>query len=137
MGAQMPEHTEFLNAMARLYDRVDKAVARLGLSCEQCGTCCNFSISGVVLCASSPEVKYLEALFPKAAERRLVANACSLREDGQCTVYSARPLGCRTYFCRRRKHLQLEAIYEAFYRELRSTAAEYGIPWEYDRFLLE
>lgn len=126
-----------MEAMARLYERVDEAVARLGLSCERCGQCCDFDLSEVVLYASSPEVEYLVACFPEAAHRRCVGGVCSLRKDGQCTVHSARPLGCRTYFCRRQKHLQLEAIYEAFYQELRAVAAEHGIPWKYQRLLPE
>lgn len=131
----MREHAQFMNTMARLYERADEAIARLGLSCEQCGQCCNFGVSDVVLYASSPEVEYLVACFPEAAERRCIAGACSLQKDGKCTVHAARPLGCRTYFCRLRKHLQLEAIYEAFYLELRAVSAEHGIPWKYERLL--
>ena len=123
--------------MATVYRRVEDAVAGLGVTCRQCGRCCDFELSRVIAFASSPEIAFLTHHFPHAATRHLSDGRCSLLREAKCSVHAARPLGCRTYFCTHRKRVRLEAIYEIYYHEIKRIAAEHDIPWSYERFLPE
>ena len=102
-----------LDALRSLYREVDAVYE--GARCDRSTECCRFGLTG-----REPQVTSLElALVKKAlaarggklspkrralplssdAERERV---CPLLEQpGGCTIYDARPLGCRTFFCGR------------------------------------
>lgn len=103
-----------LSELRALYARADDLFA--GASCAVSTECCRFGITG-----REPQVTSIElALIRRAlaarggvlqAKRRALPLADSgvrdertcpmLDAQGKCTIYAARPLGCRTFFCSR------------------------------------
>lgn len=102
-----------LRELEALYAEVDAAYALA--TCEASSECCRFGITG-----REPQVTTLEvALITRAlkarggplhARRRALPisgdaareRVCPLLDrDGRCSVYTSRPLGCRTFFCQR------------------------------------
>ena len=98
-----------------LLDLFAEADALVGdLTCDASTDCCRFGVTGrepwsVTAAAEIAEIrdvlkaqgtkpmppKKKLAMLPLSGERR-----CPLLSDaGRCTVYEARPLGCRTFFC--------------------------------------
>lgn len=76
-----------------------------GWSCEGSAECCDFAHTG-----REPYVTDAEFALVAAEVRRQGKKLPAPREDGQCpflddakrcTVYDARPLGCRTFYCDR------------------------------------
>jgi len=94
------EELQALNAEAdRLY---------IGWSCEGSTDCCHFGRTG-----REPYVTTIELALIRDARRRagrgrvkralpMAERRCELlTSDGRCSIYSARPLGCRTFYCDR------------------------------------
>lgn len=77
-----------------------------GWSCDCSAACCDFRGSGREPYVTSSEFAILEAevarqgrKLPKAREDGLCPFLAADRM--RCTVYAARPLGCRTFYCDR------------------------------------
>jgi uncharacterized protein len=104
---------ELLEALGSLYAHADALYA--GWTCPRSTECCRFGVSG-----REPYVTSLEALAlsrvlarrggPLAGRSRALPLAghgageriCPLLErSGRCAAYADRPLGCRTFYCRR------------------------------------
>ncbi|MBI5493657.1 MAG: YkgJ family cysteine cluster protein [Deltaproteobacteria bacterium] len=74
-------------------------------SCARSGACCQFTVTG-----REPIVTHAELAAIRAELRRQGRNVPPPREDGacplltadgtRCSIYAARPMGCRTFFCR-------------------------------------
>jgi Fe-S-cluster containining protein len=109
----MGTEQELLVALRELYREVDALYA--GASCEASSECCRFGITG-----REPQVTSLELVLVKQAiaarggmlkaqKRALPISADAERErvcplldrKARCSVYEARPLGCRTFYCTR------------------------------------
>ena len=115
-----------LAELRALYAEVDARFA--GWSCDASTTCCRFGITGREPYVTPIELLALRRALaktgrkvvspaPKKGSRRLpIASGgdgsdgkggrderrCPLLgEDGRCSVYEARPFGCRTFFCDR------------------------------------
>lgn len=103
-----------LDELAALYRELDARFA--GARCANSSECCRFGITGREPQVTSVEVALLERAIARRggtlskARRALPIRAgdertCPLLErPGRCSVYDARPLGCRTYFCGRAEH---------------------------------
>jgi Fe-S-cluster containining protein len=97
-----------------LLDLFSEADALVGdITCDASTDCCRFGVTGREPYVTAAEIAEIRdalkaqgtklaapkrklALLPLSGERR-----CPLLSDeGRCTVYEARPLGCRTFFCR-------------------------------------
>ncbi|MFN0063460.1 MAG: YkgJ family cysteine cluster protein [Myxococcaceae bacterium] len=100
-------------------------------SCPATAECCQLTARGKEPWLYAPEWELLmDAL--EAHERPLPPErpdgACPFLDAAghRCTVYAARPLGCRTFFCHRRTGPQKEppaANMDALIRRLEATAA--------------
>jgi uncharacterized protein len=90
-----------------LYAETESLLA--GWSCDSSTDCCHFGRTGRDPWVSAAEWALLEpAIAARGAKKGpllIVAGTedrCPLLgRDGRCTVYAARPFGCRTYFCER------------------------------------
>ncbi len=73
--------------------------------CTQRACCCQFAVTGREPRVTHAEMAHLLALLARQG-RRVPAprldGACPLlgADNRSCTVYEARPLGCRTHYCR-------------------------------------
>lgn len=106
----MPSGVEELEA---LYGDVDALYE--GARCEASSECCRFGLTGREPQVTSVELALLRRaiaarggkLSPKRralpmARARDAERICPLLDaEGRCSVYAARPLGCRTFYCRR------------------------------------
>jgi Fe-S-cluster containining protein len=140
---------ELLRELERLYGEADALFE--GSTCEESSECCRFGITG-----REPQVTSLElALVKRAlAERggRLAAQkralplthdaarerVCPLLDRGsRCAIYRARPLGCRTFFCKRADHLRepTRAELSTLVRRLQELAAQHQRDGERPRAL--
>lgn len=76
-----------------------------GWSCDGSTECCRFSLTGREPYLWPIEWEFLAtALRGTRKQKRslaVVGDCPLLAQDGKCTVYEARPFGCRTFFCER------------------------------------
>ncbi len=100
-----------------IYARVDALLAPF--SCDASTDCCRFGVTGREPYVTPVELAELQRAIaargaplraaPPARNRRALPLADQVDErrcpllsgEGRCTVYQARPLGCRTFFCDR------------------------------------
>jgi uncharacterized protein len=104
---------ELLHALGALYAQADALYA--GWSCPRSTECCRFGISGREPYVTSLEQRALSRALarrggplPNRARALPLAGsaagerACPLLDrGGRCAAYADRPLGCRTFYCRR------------------------------------
>ncbi len=103
-----------LSELKALYNRADELFA--GASCATSTECCRFGITG-----REPQVTSIELALVRRAlaarggalqakKRALPLADTGVRDErtcpmldahGKCSVYAARPLGCRNFFCGR------------------------------------
>jgi Fe-S-cluster containining protein len=91
-----------LSQLAALFARVDGVLG--GFSCLGRARCCQVALTGL-----EPNLFPLEVAFLEEALRAQGRTWPAMRPDGgcplldasgrRCSTYSARPFGCRTYFC--------------------------------------
>jgi hypothetical protein len=112
-----------------LYRRVDRQLDALGLTCLGGGTCCRFELAGHRLYVSTLELALLTARSPWPG-RPGRAMRCPYQRLGRCTARSARPLGCRVYFCQGPSET-LEAICARAHREVVDIHERHGVPYAY------
>jgi len=93
-------------AVLALYAEADRLLA--GWTCDTSTDCCRFAVTGREPQLWPNEWRVLEKAIASrgvpARKLRVVEDAdatCPLLDRGRCTVYAARPFGCRTYFCER------------------------------------
>lgn len=76
-----------------------------GWSCECSAECCDFALTGREPYATEAELALIAAEVARQGRRMPATRAdgkCPfLGEGARCTVYAARPLGCRTFYCDR------------------------------------
>lgn len=101
-----------LEELTALYREVDALYA--GMSCDGTTECCRFGVTGRQPYVTAIELALLRRAIgarggmPKETKRALPLakgrdeRICPmLGRDARCTVYAARPLGCRTFYCER------------------------------------
>lgn len=120
-----PEEKKRRAAALRVLGEADAALA--DFSCDASTECCRFGLTGREPSMTEVEWTVLAAEVARQGRRlprpREDGVCAFLSDEGRCTVYAARPFGCRTFFCERargpgplpRKHLatlipQLEAL---------------------------
>ncbi|MBI4509899.1 MAG: YkgJ family cysteine cluster protein [Deltaproteobacteria bacterium] len=94
-----------LDALRSLFQEADRLLA--GWGCPERADCCHFARTGrepylwanewalLQMAISSRGLRHRSLLAVRRADL-----ACPLLgTNGRCTVYSVRPLGCRTFFC--------------------------------------
>lgn len=91
-----------LSRLAALFAHVDGALG--GFSCPGRARCCQLALTGL-----EPNLFPLEVALLEEALRAQGRPWPAMRSDGgcplldasgrRCSTYSARPFGCRTYFC--------------------------------------
>ncbi|MBI5538058.1 MAG: YkgJ family cysteine cluster protein [Deltaproteobacteria bacterium] len=112
-AAKRPEDA-LLAELEAIYQEVDAKFA--GWTCPASTECCRFGLTGVEPYVTS--IEYLAVLKaiqkrggPLRDKRKALAlegtgvrdeRTCALLDrSGRCSIYEARPIGCRTFFCAR------------------------------------
>lgn len=130
-----------LAELRALYEEVDAAHA--GWSCDASTDCCHFGRTGREPYVTTIEARLVddarrargvkvEKASSSEGKRRLPLEAkerrCPLLDpSGRCSVYQARPFGCRTYFCDRATAGERvrQSDVNAFVARIRAIAAAY------------
>lgn len=79
--------------------------ARSGWRCEDTAECCQFAVTGREPYLTEVEWRLVEVELARQG-RRVPAmpdggDCPFLTAERRCSIYAARPLGCRTFYCRR------------------------------------
>jgi Fe-S-cluster containining protein len=123
-----------LDFLHELYQRVDAQISAFGPTCGNCRRCCDFSGGGLNLFVTNLELAYFVARIktvPKATGGR-----CPFLDDRTgCTARGARPLGCRTYFCKVPEGYDPQAIYEDALNRIKTFLRENHLPYLYQEWL--
>ncbi len=119
---------QFRAELLAIYARLDAEIEAFQPVCVLSGRCCRFEEYGHTLFATTLEVALLAADAPPAP-RPLDAGASCPWQDahGRCTARSARPLGCRVYFCDPAYEPHAPAISARFLDAIRDLAARHGL----------
>ncbi len=132
--------TDALRELEAFYREVDALYA--GTSCANSTECCRFAITGREPYVTNIELALLRrAIAQRSGKKGDRAEPLSrtdprlpvlddertcplLARDGRCSVYAARPFGCRTFFCERAESLRpvRHADMLARVRELKALA---------------
>lgn len=94
---------EALNGVRAVYDAL--ASRPLERACIHRTDCCRFRVTGRTPYVTEGEILVLVAAVRASGRTRLKREeagdgACPLLDgEGRCSVYDARPFGCRTHFC--------------------------------------
>ena len=99
MKADRERNAQALAVLGRADRRLD------GWSCPRSTECCRPGLSGREPYLTEAEWGLIETELARQGRKPPADRgdgACALlSEDGRCTVYTVRPLGCRSYFCDR------------------------------------
>jgi Fe-S-cluster containining protein len=127
-----PDPGTFRAEFASLCEELDAEIRRLGPVCDLSGRCCRFRDYDHTLFLSAPEAALLVADAPPPSRPLDDGATCPWQDrDGRCTARSARPLGCRLYYCDPAYRDQGPRLAEEFTRRLKSLVDRLGLPWDY------
>lgn len=121
---------DFLAALCKLYDQVDRELADRGAVCLGGGTCCKFDVTEHQLYLSTGELALLTATAlpssPRGKPRR-----CPYQVNTRCAVRDRRALGCRIFFCDPQLSDFCQKSYEAYHRQVRLLHQRHCLPYAY------
>jgi hypothetical protein len=121
----------FVAAMQALYAELDAGIAARSPVCTNRGACCKFGAYGHSLFVTSAELAYFLATSEGPLRAPPDRSFCAYQVEGKCTARTARPAGCRVYFCDANStHWQPE-LTEQTLRRLAALGEEHGIPYAY------
>ncbi len=118
--------------LSALYAQLDAAVAERAPVCQISGRCCRFQEYGHTLFLSSIEFEYLMANAPPPIRPIDDGATCPWQDRaGRCTARTARPLGCRVYFCDPAYEGEAPVLTERFLGLLKRLAERHDRTWQY------
>ncbi len=123
-------NARLMDALGDIYARIDKRTCGREASCLGGGACCRFDLTAHRLYASTAELAMLSGLDP-ADPTRCERRRCPYQIGPRCSARSARPLGCRVFFCEKDLDDWCAKLYETFHREIRSLHESLGMPYVY------
>jgi Fe-S-cluster containining protein len=121
-------------AVARVYDDLQKAIDQRKPICNTSGRCCRFEEFGHRLYVTTMELAAFIYEFelggakPQAAED---ARGCAFQMNGLCGVHAIRPFGCRIFFCDASSTQWQQDQYELFHARLKALHEALGVPYAY------
>ncbi len=140
-------------AVGEILARADADIAARKPVCNSSGRCCHFEEYGHRLYVTAAELAFFaEAIgappaqghskepgrppakslpLPLFQPNGSVAAGCPFQVEGLCTARTARPLGCRIYFCDANAQSWQGEVYERYHGELRALHERLGLPYAY------
>lgn len=130
------DQNQALQELERVYQDLSVALEKLGPRCEASGRCCNFLGGQYILFASELEIERVRREVHRRLEpwSILPTGECPFLIQKKCSIYPARPLGCRTYFCDPGYQPHEAEIYQRFIRKVAEISEHHGIAWNYRPF---
>ena len=142
---------EALEKLKLLYAELDDDIALRKPVCNASGRCCKFELWGHRLYVSTLELAAFVHVtqldqsdvppsdtnaaitfpLPLYQEDGTLSPGCSWQIDGLCTARSARPLGCRIYFCDTTAKSWQQERYEYYHEKITALHAAFEIPYRY------
>ena len=140
-----------LEKLRQLYAQLDEDIALRKPICNASGRCCKFELWGHRLYVSTLELaNFLQVTrrekpdapgtdsvaaitfpLPLYQEDGTLSPGCPWQIDGLCTARSARPLGCRIYFCDTPAKSWQQERYEYYHENITALHAAFEIPYRY------
>ena len=130
---QEPGLAAAMRELAGLYARLEEELRQLpsatgqSLYCLQGGCCCKFDLLDHRLYVSTLELAFLLARGLPAPAKPL---RCPFARQGACLAHQRRPLGCRTFFCRREGQ-GCHELHERFHQAIRLLHQTHCLPYVY------
>jgi len=121
---------EVCDAVARIYADLLQEIDARRPKCSTSGRCCRFDEFGHRLYVTTMELAAFVS-SPGITARRAVAGGCPFQVEGLCSVHSARPFGCRVFFCDASSEQWQYKQYERFHARLRALHDAMGVPYLY------
>ena len=116
--------------VAELYAWIDQEIQGLECApCQACAKCCDFVAYDHRLFVTTPELIFFQ-LQLAGPVRPMPTGRCPYQEQGRCSVYDLRFLGCRIFGCTRPDTFQNELTESALQR-LKALCDEFDIGYEY------
>lgn len=131
---------EVMHALDAILQTIDDAVTERGPVCWSSGRCCKFDWFGHKLYATGLETARTWVMMRGApVETREGALPilqtspadCRFQIDNRCTARSARPSGCRVFFCERGTEAWQQDVYEAAMASLRDLHERVNAPYRF------
>lgn len=143
---------EVRDAVARVYDALQREIDARRPICTASGRCCHFEAYGhrlyvttlelaafvaaqsppqlpVVSCQSPVKTKSLPLLATRNLQ--LATSNCPFQIGNLCSVHAIRPFGCRIFFCDPTSTQWQNERYEEFHSELKRLHEELNVPYLY------
>lgn len=122
----------FGDALRAVYAELDDEIARRGPVCALSGRCCRFAEYGHTLFISAIEAAVLLSEGPTPNSPLDEGASCPWQDgSGRCTARTARPLGCRVYFCDPAYEPHAFDLSERFIARLKELTDRFSLPWDY------
>ncbi len=104
--------------------------------CLASGKCCHFGAHGHILAVTGLEALWTwreagRSLSPHAAVTARNAATCPFLDGTHCSIHSARPTGCRTYFCDRGDGRWQSVLSEKLHSAIIDLHNQHAIPYLY------
>lgn len=141
-----------IEKLAELYELLDQDIAQRQPICNTSGRCCRFEQWGHRLYVSTLELAHFRHMIQISTQAQPVANTsrsaisfplplyaengtfnpgCPWQIEGLCTARSARPLGCRIYFCDTTAESWQQERYEHYHQKIAALHQAFDIPYHY------
>jgi Fe-S-cluster containining protein len=117
-------------AIAAIYADLQSAVDARKPVCSASGKCCHFDAYGHRLYVTTLELaSFLTNL--NVAPTNADPGGCPFQKDGLCDAHTARPFGCRIYYCDPTAQVWQQRQYELFHARIKALHESTGTPYFY------
>jgi Fe-S-cluster containining protein len=125
--------TDIVAAMEGFYAELDGEIAAQRSVCVNRGACCRFDEYGHRLYVTTLEAAFFVAHCPGGRVELTAADerGCPYQINGSCTARTARPMGCRVYFCDPHSREWQGPLTERMLDRLRALHRATGVPYHY------
>lgn len=121
-------------AVAALYEAVQREIDARRPLCVVSGRCCRFEEFGHRLFVTTMELAAFQHDLAKADYSGMAGwdgKGCPFQKNKLCGVHSIRPFGCRIFFCDATSTDWQHAVYERFHAGLRRSHEALCVPYRY------
>ncbi len=121
----------FRAAVAAAYTDLDEEITAHRPACQQRGACCKFGRFGHRLFVTPVELAYFTGAVAAVRGPSAGQDVCPFQQDGLCSVRTARPSGCRIFFCEPASRDWQPPRTERTLNRLKALHEQFGLPYAY------